>query len=58
LKGRTLIIKLLFEKKADVKIRNKEGWTPLNLASKGGYVEIIKLLLKKGADITVASTNG
>jgi hypothetical protein len=29
----------------------KDGWTPLHLASYGGHIEAVRLLLGKGADI-------
>ena len=33
-------------------------WTPLNLALDGGHIDIVKLLLEKGADVTVPTQNG
>lgn len=31
----------------------QEGWTPLHVAVQGGRVDIIKLLISRGADITI-----
>lgn len=31
----------------------QEGWTPLHVAVQGGRVDIIKLLITRGADITI-----
>lgn len=33
---------------------NSDGWTPLILALGSGHSEVVKLLLEKGADLTVA----
>ena len=35
-------------------ITNTDGSTPLNSVTASGYVEIVKLLLENGADVTVA----
>jgi ankyrin repeat protein len=37
---------------------NNEGWTPLNSASSRRYIDIVKLLLEKGADMTVVTNEG
>ena len=37
LKGRRAVVLKLLEEKADVKARNRAGWTPLQLASWGGH---------------------
>ena len=36
----------------------KDGWTPLHYAATGGNVEIVKLLLSKGATLEARSPNG
>lgn len=38
---------------ADVNEQDEHGWTPLNWAAGKGDVETVKLLLEKGADITL-----
>jgi ankyrin repeat protein len=58
LKGRTLIVKLLLEKGADVTVVNREGLAPLSLASWNRHIEIIEMLLKNKADIVVATKKG
>ena len=42
--------KLLIECGANVQVRNNKGETPLDLASKGGYDDIMQLLLDRGAE--------
>jgi len=45
------VVELLLNKGANFEHRNVSDYTPLSLAASGGYVHIIKLLLKEGADI-------
>ena len=44
------VAQLLLERGADVNTRRNDGWTPLNVASYFGIVEIVRLLLDHGAD--------
>ena len=44
-------MELLLAKGANFEHRNVSDYTPLSLAASGGYVIIIKLLLRAGADI-------
>ncbi len=44
-------MELLLSKRANYEHRNVSDYTPLSLAASGGYVHIIKQLLKEGADI-------
>jgi ankyrin repeat protein len=37
---------------------NQNGWTPLNTAANNGHIDVMKLLLENGADVTVANQNG
>ena len=37
---------------------NNNGRTPLNSASDSGHVDVVKLLLEKGADMTVTNNGG
>ncbi|KAI0509465.1 ankyrin repeat-containing domain protein [Xylaria bambusicola] len=39
-------------------IGNKDGWTPLNSAVACGHIEVIELLLNKGANLTVVNNAG
>ncbi len=45
------VVELLLAKGANFEHRNVSDYTPLSLAASGGYVAIIKMLLKAGADI-------
>lgn len=45
------VVELLLDKGANYEHRNVSDYTPLSLAASGGYVSIIKLLLKYKADI-------
>ena len=47
--GRKDIVELLIAKGADVNVRTKGGRTPLDLAKRRGYTEIIELLREHGA---------
>lgn len=50
--GAIEIVKRLFEKGADVAVRDHTGWTCLLAASSSGHVEIVKLLLEMNADVS------
>ena len=39
-------------------IADNNGMTALYLASSGGHLDIVRLLLTKGADMTIADNNG
>jgi ankyrin repeat protein len=40
----------LIEHKANVNIKDHLGWSVLHLAAEKGLIEIVDLLIKKGAD--------
>ncbi|KAL2142024.1 hypothetical protein VTI28DRAFT_1714 [Corynascus sepedonium] len=42
---------------ARVHITNRNSWTPVNVAADGSHVEVVKLLVETGADITVANND-
>eukprot|EP00094_Tigriopus_californicus_P009181 TCALIF_08851-PA protein Name:"Similar to Ankrd17 Ankyrin repeat domain-containing protein 17 (Mus musculus)" AED:0.38 eAED:0.38 QI:0/0.53/0.37/0.75/1/1/16/0/2553 len=48
--GRHEVVSLLLDRKANVEHRAKTGLTPLMEAASGGYVEVGRVLLDKGAD--------
>lgn len=49
--GRCEVVSLLLDRKANVEHRAKTGLTPLMEAASGGYVEVGRILLDKGADV-------
>ncbi|XP_015120124.1 ankyrin repeat and KH domain-containing protein 1 isoform X6 [Diachasma alloeum] len=49
--GRHEVVSLLLDRKANVEHRAKTGLTPLMEAASGGYVEVGRVLLTKGADV-------
>lgn len=40
---------------SDVTAASNEGWTPLHTVSINGHVEVVKLLLENGPDVTCVS---
>ena len=49
--GRCEVVSLLLDRKANVEHRAKTGLTPLMEAASGGYVEVGRILIEKGADV-------
>jgi ankyrin repeat domain-containing protein 17 len=49
--GRHEVVSLLLDRKANVEHRAKTGLTPLMEAASGGYVDVGRVLLDKGADV-------
>ncbi|CAG2105105.1 unnamed protein product, partial [Medioppia subpectinata] len=49
--GRCEVVGLLLDRRANVEHRAKTGLTPLMEAASGGYVEVGRVLLDKGADV-------
>ena len=49
------VVEILLAKGANFEHRNVSDYTPLSLAASGGYVTIIKMLLRAGADINSRS---
>ncbi|XP_050294137.1 ankyrin repeat and KH domain-containing protein 1-like isoform X2 [Anthonomus grandis grandis] len=49
--GRHEVVALLLDRKANVEHRAKTGLTPLMEAASGGYVDVGRVLLDKGADV-------
>ena len=54
----TAVKKLLAEDGVDVNQADKNGWTPLYVASEKGHTEVIKVLLHAGANVHQANKNG
>lgn len=52
--GRHEVVSLLLDRKANVEHRAKTGLTPLMEAASGGYIEVGRVLLDKGADVNAA----
>jgi ankyrin repeat protein len=44
--GHLDVVKLLFERGADIEATHKDGMTPVNLASKIGHVKVVDFSLK------------
>jgi hypothetical protein len=57
-KGDKEKVKELLDKRAEINIRDNDGWTPLMYASKNNDLEIIKLLLEKGANVNLTDKYG
>lgn len=56
--ARLKIAKLLIAAKAPINRKDKQGWTPLMMASANGSAELVKLLLDAGANTTVKLSSG
>ncbi|HOD39376.1 MAG: Phosphocholine transferase AnkX [bacterium ADurb.Bin243] len=52
------LAKISIEKGADVNLQDKNGYTPLMIASNFGHIDIVTLLVEKGADIHIQANNG
>ena len=53
-----LWVRFLLQRGANPNIRNNEGVTPLQLATRMGFLEGVEELLKKGASVNVADDQG
>lgn len=53
---RTAIVQLLLTNNADINAQNINGNTALHMAAKNNLIEIVKLLLEKGADLRIRNT--
>lgn len=49
-------MKLLLDRGADLELRDNLGMSPLAIAVEESHVELVGLLLRRGADINAAST--
>jgi len=51
-------LKMLLDRGADINELNIMGQTPLHIAAANGRVDIVKELLKRGADYTITDKDG
>ncbi len=58
MRGDQPLVELLLAKGAQVDAKDKDGCTPLLLATKGNYSGIVELLLAKGADVNAEDAQG
>ena len=56
-KGRHLVVKLLLQRKADIKLQDDEGRSALHLAAANGHYAVGELLLQHGANIEEKDKN-
>ena len=51
-------VKRLINSRVDINTRDKDGQTPLILATYKGYKEIVIILIKNGANVNIKDKNG
>lgn len=56
--GKLESVRLLINRKADVNLVNKQGYTPLQLAALSGTAEKVKLLIEANADLNTKDATG
>lgn len=49
--GHVDVVKLLVSRSADKSCKDKQGYTPLHAAAASGHIEIVKYLLRMGAEV-------
>lgn len=54
----TLWVRFLLQRGANPNVRNNEGLTPLQLATRLSFIEGVEELIKKGAQVNVADSQG
>lgn len=55
--GHADVVEYLLEHKADIEAKTCQNETPLMDAAYGGYLDVVKLLLEKGANVNAVNTN-
>ena len=48
----------LLDKSADPNIQDENGWSPLHHAAYNSFLDVLEILLEKGADITKENSRG
>jgi len=56
--GKTESVKLLIDAGADVGVKNRQGFTPVQMAAMSGNLEKVKLLVEAKADLASTDANG
>ncbi|XP_022744353.1 ankyrin-3-like [Durio zibethinus] len=56
--GEELIVELLLAHKASTERSEFSNWGPIHLAAVGGYIEVLRLLLLKGANVDALTKDG
>jgi hypothetical protein len=51
-------LRLLLEHGAVINVQDQDGWTPLQVASDFGALEVVRLLLEHGADVEAKKNDG
>lgn len=51
-------MKLLVSRSADKSCKDKQGYTPLHAAAASGHIEIVKYLLRMGAEVSDFHSDG
>lgn len=51
LPGHLEVVKLLVSRSADAMCKDKRGYTPLHAAASNGQIEVVKYLLRLGAEV-------
>jgi ankyrin repeat protein len=52
------IVKLLFDKGADVHNKNSSGWSLIMESSRNGYIDIVEYLVSQGANVNDVCNSG
>lgn len=53
--GHLEVVKLLVSRSADKSCKDKLGYTPLHAAAASGHIEIVKYLLRMGAEVRLVT---
>lgn len=56
--GQIEAVRFLFEKGADITVKNRNGSTAICIAAENGHIDVVRLLLEKGAEINAKDEYG